>query len=76
MSAALETLPVPQTAGPFAAPQQQPLAVAPQQQQHQQSATDPKLLDTEEDPKAALKAQTAEVESQEDILFSCNICYE
>lgn len=76
MSAALETLPLPQVGGPLAAPQQQPPAGALQQQQQQQPPAAPKLLDAEEDPKAALKAQAAEVESQEDILFSCNICYE
>lgn len=78
MSTALETLPGPQTGGPLAAAQQQPLAGALQQQQQQQQQipADSKLLDAEEDPKAALKAQAAEVESQEDILFSCNICYE
>lgn len=76
MSAALETLPLPQVGGPLAAPQQQPPAGALQQQQQQQPPAAPKLLDAEEDPKAALKAQAAEVESQEDILFSCNICYD
>ncbi|KAL4436132.1 hypothetical protein ABPG77_005580 [Micractinium sp. CCAP 211/92] len=77
MSTALETLPGPQTGGPLAAAQQQPLAGALQQQQQQQQIpADSKLLDAEEDPKAALKAQAAEVESQEDILFSCNICYD